>query len=88
MSYELLIHREAEKELSGLPNDVYRRIYRNLLSLKQHPRPRNSTKLKGRDDLWRLRVGRYRLIYQIDDDRRVITVLRVALRNERTYRGL
>jgi len=86
--YDLLVHREARKVLLELPGEVYRRIYRQLSELKQQPRLRQAAKLKGREDLWRLRVGRYRVIYQIDDLRQVVTVLHVRLRNERTYRAL
>ena len=87
MPYELLVHREARKVLLELPGEIYRRIYRHLSKLKQQPRLRQAAKLKGREDLWRLRVGRYRVIYQIDDLKQVVTVLHVRLRNERTYRA-
>ena len=75
MTYELLIHREARKELLELPGNVRNRVYRELLELKLDPRPRRVVKLKGREELWRLRVGRYRVIYEINDLERVVTIL-------------
>jgi mRNA interferase RelE/StbE len=88
VTYELLIHREARKELLELPGDVRNRVYQELLELKLDPRPRRVVKLKGREELWRLRVGRYRVIYEINDLERVVTILWVVLGNERTYRDL
>jgi mRNA interferase RelE/StbE len=51
------------------------------------PRPPGSAKLVG-SDFWRLRVGDLRVIYAIDDDARLVVVLRVARRSESTYRRL
>jgi mRNA-degrading endonuclease RelE of RelBE toxin-antitoxin system len=56
VAYELRIHREAQKELLELPNEVHNRVYQQLLELQREPRPRQAVKLKGREDLWRLRV--------------------------------
>lgn len=51
------------------------------------PRPRGTKSLKGRDGLYRIRVGEYRVVYEIDDAARVVTVTRVRLR-ARAYRNL
>ena len=59
-----------------------------MLELKQNPLPRRSVKLHGYADLWRIRVGRYRIIYHIDNQQQIVTILRIALRTESTYRGL
>lgn len=88
MPYEVLLHREASKELLGLPGPVYRRIQSGLIELRSDARPRRATKLRGHDDLWRLRFGRYRVIYHVDDAALVVTVVRITLRSEATYRGL
>ena len=86
--YEVLFHREASKELLQLPGPFYRRIRAGLTELQVDPRPRNAGKLRGHDDLWRMRFGRYRVIYSVDDSSHVVTVLKIALRSEGTYRGL
>ena len=88
MPDEVLLHREASKELLELPGPIYRRIEAELIELRTEPRPRRAAKLRGHDNLWRLRFGRYRVIFHVDDSKHVVTVLRVALRSEATYRGL
>ncbi len=81
MSYRLLIKRRAQKELSQLSDEVYERARDAILRLGQDPRPRNARKLAGRTG-WRYRVGNYRVIYEIDDQKRTITVLHVGHRRD------
>ncbi len=88
MPYEVLLHREASKELLELPGPIYRRIQAGLIELQTEPRPRRAAKLRGHENLWRLRFGRYRVIFHVDDSEHVVTVVRIALRSEATYRGL
>lgn len=58
-----------------------------ISALEENPRPLRVIKLAGAG-LWRLRVGRYRVIYAIDDEAQVVAVVRVARRKEDTYKGL
>ena len=88
MAYEVRLHREAQKALRELSHAIYRRIHQELKGLEEEPRPAKAVKLRNHEDIWRLRVGRYRVIYYIDDDGMILTVLRVAVRTEGTYRGL
>ena len=88
MPDEVLVHREARRALLGLPSEVYPRIYQEFVQLEHQPRSRRAAKLKGREDIWRIRVGRYRVIYHIDEPGQTVSVLRITLRTERTYRGL
>ncbi|PKB78349.1 MAG: hypothetical protein BZY88_18790 [SAR202 cluster bacterium Io17-Chloro-G9] len=88
MPFQVLVHREAIKALLDLPSEVYPRIYQEIIQLEHEPRSRRASKLKGQEDIWRVRVGRYRLIFHVDDPGLTVTVLRIALRTERTYRGL
>ena len=88
MPYEVLVHGEARKALLELPSEVYPRIHQELVQLEHQPRSRRAAKLKGQDDIWRIRVGRYRVIYHIDDPGQTVSVLRIILRTEKTYRGL
>ncbi len=81
MSYRILFHPSAHKELSRLPNDVYARVRKKILALSDNPRPDNSRKLVGSRD-WRVRVGTWRVVYRIDDDAREVTVTVVAHRRE------
>jgi len=66
MNYEVLISQKAKKELSKLPNDIYNRFKNVINNLENNPRPRNCLKLSGRY-AWRIRVGDYRVIYEIND---------------------
>jgi mRNA interferase RelE/StbE len=56
-----------------------------ILALALEPRPPGVTKLDG-SDFWRIRIGDLRVIYAIDDDERLVVVLRAARRSESTYR--
>ncbi len=79
MSYRILILRRAQKELGALPKDIYDRIKDAILSLKDEARPKGCKKLSGRDG-WRIRVGDYRIIYEIDDENKEILILHVGHR--------
>ena len=62
-SYEIEVSRTAEKQLKKLPAEDQLRVVRALLALAHEPHPRGSRKLTGYDDVFRIRVGRYRVLY-------------------------
>ena len=64
-----------------MPDDVASRILRRLAGLETNPRPADVKKLKGRD-AWRIRVGDYRVIYEIHDRVLQIIVITVGHRRE------
>jgi len=66
MSYQIHIRRSAQKALAALPSQDYERVRDAIRNLADEPRPHGSRKLTGRTG-WRLRVGNYRVIYDIDD---------------------
>jgi len=70
--------------LQRLPEADQRRLRQRIDDLADNPRPLPPTgkKLRGRDDLWRVRAGRYRAIYRIDDEARTILVLDVGHRRD------
>lgn len=70
-----------------LPRDLQERLGRAILVLETNPRPNNSRQLEGFRNTYRLRVGDWRIIYTVEDDRLVITVIRVGSRGD-IYRGL
>ena len=74
--YDIQVMPQAIKDIARLPKD-----YTRLVSHADEPRPRDARKLRGRDD-YRLRVGVYRVLYEIDDENRIITVFRVRHRRE------
>jgi mRNA interferase RelE/StbE len=70
----------AEKELQGLPSKVVARIIPRLEGLAVSPRPHGCKKLKNGDQEWRIRVGDYRIVYEIDDTAKTVDVTRIAHR--------
>jgi len=81
VSYSLFILRRAQKELAQLPHEAYERAKNAIRKLAENPRPHDCRKLSGRDG-WRIRVGDYRVIYEIDDSQQTITVLHVGHRRD------
>lgn len=80
--YELRLVRSARKELEALPDAVLARVARHLDALPTAPRPPGCKKLLGATDLWRVRVGDYRIIYQIDDRAQVVEVRAIRDRKD------
>ena len=77
----------AARQLRRLPPGDAARLRGPILALALAPRPPGSVPLSG-TAWWRLRVGDLRIVYAIDDETRLVVVLRVARRNEATYRRL
>jgi mRNA interferase RelE/StbE len=83
--YKITFSRSAAKELEALEAGAVRRIYPKIESLSQQPRPGGCRKLTGEENLWRIRIGEYRVIYNIDDDNENVNVVRVRHRS-RAYK--
>ncbi len=81
-SYRVALAASAEKELSGLPTRVVARVMPRIESLAASPRPPGCKKLKAGDNEWRIRVGDYRIVYEIDDTAKTVDVTRIAHRRE------
>ena len=71
--YQITIARSAVKELEALPSTAIERVRERIRSLATDPRPAGSRKLRGRSG-WRVRVGDYRILYEIDDAKHVVDV--------------
>ena len=84
--YHVIFAPSADKAHRKLPEAVQKRIAAAARDLADEPRPRGCIKLKGEDDLWRIRVGDYRVVYTIEDDKLVVLVVRVAHRKD-VYQG-
>jgi mRNA interferase RelE/StbE len=80
--YQVVFARSASKELQRLPERLALRILKRIAGLQSVPRPRGSRKLAGSANLWRIRIGHYRVIYSIDDERRVVDVSVVRHRRD------
>lgn len=81
MSYTLFILPRAQKEMSKLSRDTFARLRDAIRALAQEPRPRGCGKLTGRAG-WRIRVGDYRVVYEIDDAHQTITILHIGHRRD------
>lgn len=80
--YDLGIKPPARKELENLNDALIARLVPKMEGLASDPRPPGCRKLHGHQDLWRIRVGDYRVVYIIDDDRRKVNITRIAHRRE------
>ena len=80
--YILDIKPSARKELENLSDSLIARLVAKIDGLAAAPRPSGCRKLRGYKDLWRIRVGDYRVVYLIDDDRKTVSVTRVAHRRD------
>jgi mRNA interferase RelE/StbE len=81
MSYKTVLKKSAAKELDAIPTKQRVRIIEHLKQLVENPRLSGSEKLKGREE-YKLRVGSFRIIYDIDDKQRQITIYLVEDRKQ------
>lgn len=86
MTYRVDILPQASKSLAKLGSDLGERIYRALKELAKNPRPAGVKKMSGKE-AWRIRVGDYRVIYEIHDGLLLILVIEIGHRRD-IYRSL
>jgi len=79
--YRVLFRKSVEKDFSGIPKRDVRRILDRIKTLEENPRPRGSEKLTG-EEKYRLRQGRYRIIYSIQDDELTVWIVKIGHRKE------
>ena len=82
MKHTVVITRSPQKALDRLESDMYARITRKLEELEDNPRPMGVEKLSGREDLYRVRVGDWRIVYAIQDQELIVLIVEVAHRRE------
>jgi len=80
--YRIEITRAAAKQLRRIDNRDRQRIESAIADLAEAPRPAGCKPLVGRDATWRIRIGDYRVLYEVHDDRLVVVVIRVAHRRD------
>jgi len=80
--YHIKFKTSAAKEFRKFSPQLKQRLQIAINTLKQSPRPAGSIKLKGSDDLYRFRVGDYRIVYQINDEIKIILITRVRHRRD------
>lgn len=80
--YNVTFARSARKEMEALEEKVVKRVLPAIESLAKTPRPKGCKKLKGAKDLWRIRIGDYRVVYHIYDDKKLVDVTVVRHRRK------
>ena len=80
--YDVLIERTAERDIKSLPTALFDRILPRIKALADNPRPTGCHKLAGSKNDWRIRIGDYRALYEIDDARKQVKIFRVRHRRE------
>ncbi|MCK4665030.1 MAG: type II toxin-antitoxin system RelE/ParE family toxin [Bacteroidales bacterium] len=77
--YKVLVEKKVKKILKKLPKSDYTKVKKSILSLGQEPRPAGYIKLKDREG-YRIRQGNYRIVYDIEDDIKVVAIINVGHR--------
>jgi len=84
--YRVDLRRRILRQLESLPDKDYWVVLTAIEKLEQNPRPPGVEKIKG-TELWRNRQGDYRAIYHIDDNEKIVAVVRIGHRKD-IYRGI
>ena len=82
MAFAIEFAPSAAREFRKLAREVQLRMRPRIDALSNDPRPHGAKKLAGARDLWRIRVGNYRVVYQVRDELLIVLVLRVAHRRD------
>ena len=81
MTYSVLLSRRAQKQLEDIQSEDFARITETITALVANPRPPGCVKLPGREG-WRIRVGDFRVIYEINDTQLTVSVVRIGNRRD------
>ena len=81
-SYEVRMTHSVEKELSSLSRTLVSILWPRIKALADQPRPTQARKLRGAEKAYRLRVRRYRIIYTIDDQQKLVTITAIRHRKD------
>jgi mRNA interferase RelE/StbE len=82
MTYTIIVTKSIQKDLDNLPNDIKSRVYSKISHLSEDPRPDGVTKLKSYENEYRIRIGDYRVRYEILDKDETILLLQCKHRWE------
>lgn len=87
VNFEIRFKRSAQKDLKRFNKDLILRILSNIEDLSKEPIPRNSKKLKGVENIFRVRVGKYMVVYEINQTQNLVTIYYVRHRDD-VYRNI
>ena len=87
MIYSIQFKPVVEKDLKGLSKTILLRVFKQIIALQNQPLPRQALKLSGTEHLYRLRVGDYRIIYEVDRNENLIILHYIRHRKD-VYRKM
>ena len=82
MTYKIQFSRAAAKELQEIPGSDLKKLSKKIEKLAENPLPPGHEKLKGKDAIYRIRQGDYRILYSIFDKTCVILIVKIGHRRE------
>ena len=82
MAYTVIIENKAQKEFLKLSPPHDSSVKKSINGLEKNPRPQGVKKLAGSKDGYRVRIGNYRILYTIDDQKKIVTIYRIRHRRE------
>jgi len=85
--YAVEVTPAASRQIRKLDRNTQKRVLARIEKLEEDPRPRDASKLQSPEELYRVRVGDFRIVYQVEDDRLLVLIVRVGNRRE-IYRNL
>ncbi len=80
--YTIVVKRKAQKDIDRLPDALFARIRERIAMLANNPLPPGSKKMKGYEKLYRIRVGQYRVVYEVAAEIRIIAIIRIGHRKD------
>ena len=80
--YELYIEHKAEKDLGKLPPQYFKLVVAKIKKLSYDPHPKGSRKIIGTENFWRIRIGSYRVLYEIIESELTIRIYKIAHRKD------
>ena len=82
MSYQVIVPKPVQKQLDSLPDIVRKRVLKRIVALKETPRPLGCVKLKGYANEYRIRIGNYRVRYEVRDEESIVLLLHCKHRKD------
>jgi mRNA interferase RelE/StbE len=82
VAYQIELTPAAQRQWKSFDKQMQRQLFAHVTSFADNPRPNGVEKMKGEDDLYRLRSGNYRIIYTINDKRLLVLIVRIGDRKE------
>ncbi len=82
MAYTVVVEKAVSRQIRRLPKEFHARIYSHLFALENDPRPPGCLKLQGEENVYRIRVGDYRILYEVRDEVLLVLVVKVAHRSD------